>query len=69
MTSVAGSIGIIGISAVLAVSSGVRGYIASMQDDMLSGHTIMVQESAIDFTAMTEDLSFEEKNEFIKEEQ
>ncbi len=68
LTSIAGSIGIIGISAVLAVSTGVRAYIASMQDDMLSGNPIMVQESAIDFTAMTEDLSFEEKTEFIKEE-
>ena len=68
LTSIAGSIGIIGISAVLAVSTGVRAYIASMQDDMLSGNPIMVQESAIDFSAMTEDLSFEEKTEFIKEE-
>ena len=68
LTSIAGSIGIIGISAVLAVSTGVRTYIADMQDDMLSGNPIMVQESAIDFSAMTEDLSFEEKTEFIKEQ-
>ncbi|MBQ7340351.1 MAG: ABC transporter ATP-binding protein/permease [Clostridia bacterium] len=68
LTSIAGSIGIIGISAVLAVSTGVRTYIASMQDDMLSGNPIMVQESAIDFTAMSEDLSFEEKVDFVKQE-
>lgn len=68
LTSIAGSIGIIGISAVIAVSTGVRGYIANMQDDMLSGNPITVQETALDFTSMMSNLSTEQKAEFIKEE-
>ena len=61
LTSFAGSIGIIGICAVLAVSSGVRGYIASMQDDMLSGNPITIQETAYDLDAIMGDMSVSEK--------
>ncbi len=68
MTSVAGSIGIIGISAVLAVSSGVRMFIANMQDDMLSGNPISIEETGYDFASMMDGLSFGEKVEFVKEE-
>ena len=49
MTIVASSIGIVGVSAVLAVSYGVRGYIDSMQDDLLSGNPVQVKESSIDY--------------------
>ncbi len=49
---VAGSIGIIGISAVLAVSYGVKSYIRNMQDDMLSGNPVEISESALDLSAM-----------------
>ena len=52
MTTFAGSIGIIGVSMVLAVSSGVKGYIASMQDDMLSGNPITIAETGYDLSAM-----------------
>ena len=52
MTSIAGSIGIIGVSLVLAVSYGVQSYINNMQNDMLSGNPITVQESAFNITAM-----------------
>ena len=48
----AGSIGIIGIALVLAFSSGIKGYIASMQDDMLSGNPIMITEETRDMTAL-----------------
>ena len=67
MTSVAGSIGIIGISAVLAVSSGVRMFIANMQDDMLSGNPIAIEETGYDFSSMMDGMSFNEKVEFVKE--
>ncbi len=63
LTSIAGSIGIIGISAVLAVSSGVNGFIGSMQDDMLSGNPITVQEQAFDLDAMMSSLDIEDKVE------
>lgn len=52
MVSVAGSIGIIGVSMVLAISSGVQGYIASMEDDMLSGYPLTVTETAINFDSL-----------------
>jgi putative ABC transport system permease protein len=52
LVSLAGSIGIVGVSMVLAVSSGVQGYITSMQDDMLSGYPITVSESSYDLTSM-----------------
>ncbi len=67
LTAIAGSIGIIGISAVLAVSSGVRGYIDTMQDDMLSGNPITVTETAYDLDAMMGGMTTTEKVEFLKE--
>ena len=44
MVGFAGSIGIIGIALVLAFSAGIKGYVASMQDDMLSGNPIEIAE-------------------------
>ncbi len=52
MVSVAGSIGIIGVSMVLAVSAGVQNYIASMEDDLLSGYPLTVTETAINFDSL-----------------
>lgn len=52
MVSVAGSIGIIGVSMVLAISAGVQNYIGSMEDDMLSGYPLTVSETAIDFNSL-----------------
>ncbi len=52
LVSLAGSIGIVGVSMVLAVSSGVQGYITSMQDDMLSGYPITISESSYDLNSM-----------------
>ena len=52
MVAFAGSIGIIGVSMVLAISAGVHGYIDDMQNDMLSGYPLEVTETAIDMNAM-----------------
>ncbi len=52
MVSVAGSIGIIGVSMVLAISAGVHGYIDDMENDMLSGYPLTVTKTAIDFTSL-----------------
>ena len=54
MVGLAGSIGIIGIAMVLAFSSGIKGYIASMQDDMLSGNPISIQQTGFDMSAITD---------------
>lgn len=52
LVSVAGSIGIIGVSMVLAISSGVNGFIDDMQDDMLSGNPLQITRTAMDFNAL-----------------
>lgn len=67
MVGIAGSIGIIGIALVLAFSSGIKGYIASMQDDMLSGNPIEISETAYDLDALTGIMSSEDKSTIIKE--
>ena len=53
MVGFAGSIGIIGIAMVLAFSAGIKGYVKSMQDDMLSGNPVTITENALDLSALT----------------
>ena len=53
MVGIAGSIGIIGIALVLAFSAGIKGYIASMQDDMLSGNPIEITETGFNAAALS----------------
>ena len=53
LVAFAGSIGIIGIALVLAFSAGIKGYIASMQDDMLSGNPVKITENTLDLTSLT----------------
>lgn len=48
----AGSIGIIGVSTVLSVSNGISSYIASMENDMLSGNPIQITKSAMDMSQL-----------------
>ncbi len=52
MVSFAGSIGIVGVSLVLAISSGVQSYLASMQDDMLSGSPVTISQSTLDIESL-----------------
>ncbi len=66
MVGFAGSIGIIGIALVLAFSAGIKGYIASMQDDMLSGNPITITQNAFDLGAITDMMDVEDKLEIIK---
>ena len=67
MVGLAGSIGIIGIALVLAFSSGIKGFVKSMQDDMLSGNPIQIAETTYDLEALTGMMSSSEKAEIIKE--
>ncbi len=53
LTSFAGSIGIIGIALILAVSSGFTNYINNMQSDTLSGYPISISTVAIDYNSFT----------------
>jgi len=65
MVGLAGSIGIIGISLVLALSNGIRTYIDDMQEDMLSGNPITITESALDLNAVTSSMNDFEKSEVV----
>ncbi len=66
MVCIASSIGIIGVSAVLAVSTGVKTFISDMQDDMLSGNPIRISENTIDLEAMMNSMSMSDKKEAVK---
>ncbi len=66
MVVVAGSIGIIGVSAVLAVSQGVRDYIVDIQDDLLSGNPIAVTKTAYDLDTIMNASSTSQKIDYVK---
>ncbi len=52
LTSFAGSIGIIGIALILALSSGFQAYIDSIQQETLTSYPMMVESTAMDMNAM-----------------
>ena len=52
LVAIAGSIGIFGVSTVLAASTGVRRYIDNMQDDMLSSYPLTIAEESVDYTSL-----------------
>ena len=52
LVAIAGSIGIFGVSTVLAASTGVRRYIDDMQDDMLSSYPLTIAEETVDYTSL-----------------
>lgn len=52
LTSFAGSIGIIGISLILALSAGVNDYIKSVETDTLSQYPLQIQSTGFDLSSM-----------------
>lgn len=56
LTSFAGSIGIIGIALILAISTGVQNYINKVEEDTLSSYPITIEESTIDMASMMESM-------------
>lgn len=52
LTSFAGSIGIIGIALILALSSGVNEYIQNMEEETLSEYPLQIQSTGFDLTSM-----------------
>ncbi|MDF2486395.1 MAG: hypothetical protein K0R46_2563, partial [Herbinix sp.] len=52
MTAFAGSIGIIGIALILALSNGIQTYINKVQEDTLSSYPITIQRESMDITSM-----------------
>ncbi|MDR0886549.1 MAG: ABC transporter ATP-binding protein/permease [Clostridiales Family XIII bacterium] len=52
MTAFAGSIGIIGIAAILALANGVNDYIKHVEEDTLSVYPLSIESTGIDITSM-----------------
>ncbi len=52
LTSFAGSIGIIGIALILALSNGFQAYIDSIQQETLTSYPVMIEKTAMDMNAM-----------------
>ena len=52
LTSFAGSIGIIGIALILALSSGVNGYISAIQKDTMTSYPMTISSETTDMSAM-----------------
>ena len=52
MTSFAGSIGIIGIALILAISTGAREYIAMVEENTLASYPLIIEGESVDMTAM-----------------
>lgn len=52
ITSIAGSIGVISVCLVLALSNGFNGYILKTQEDMLSSYPLEITETTLDMTAV-----------------
>lgn len=52
LVCLAGAIGIIGVASVLSVSTGVQNYIDNLQNDMLSGNPVTINEEAMNLSSM-----------------
>ena len=52
LTAFAGSIGIIGIAAILALASGVNNYIADTEEDALTSYPLTITKSSFDMTSL-----------------
>lgn len=52
LTAFAGSIGIIGIALILALSNGVQNYITTTEEEALSSYPITIQENSVDMSTM-----------------
>lgn len=64
MTAFAGSIGIMGIAAILALSNGVNSYIAKVEQDTLSSYPLTIARQSYDLTSlMSEEDGGDEKRE------
>ncbi|MEE3342567.1 MAG: ATP-binding cassette domain-containing protein [Bacilli bacterium] len=63
LTSFAGSIGIIGIALILAISTGVQDYIDRVEEETLSSYPITIEESTVDMSSMMNNASNDKKKE------
>ena len=52
LTAFAGSIGIIGIALILALSNGIQNYISRVEEDTLSSYPLTIESETVDMTSM-----------------
>ena len=64
ITSIAGSIGIIGVALILALSNGFNAYMARMQTDSLASYPLTISENSVDMSDFTEIYEGEIKERF-----
>lgn len=73
LVSVAGSIGIIGIALVQAISNGFQGYVDSIQQDTLTSYPLTVMQESTDIASMLLSMTSDENSDIdngkVKEEQ
>ncbi len=55
VTALAGSIGIIGIAAILALASGINAYIAGIEEETMTNYPLTIQASGIDISSFISD--------------
>lgn len=67
LTSIASSIGIIGVALVLSLSYGLTKFTDQLQDDMLSGNPVVITKSAFDINAAVSQMDRPKQFEIIKE--
>ena len=63
LVAFAGSIGIIGIALILAISSGFSTYVNKMQEDTLSTYPITIQSKKVDFTSIITEMFMSSSSE------
>ena len=63
LTAFAGSIGIIGIALILAISTGVQNYIDKVEEDTLSSYPIEIQDATVDMSSMMKTMMDENGDE------
>ena len=69
MTAFAGSIGIIGIAAILALANGVNAYIQEVEEDTLSVYPLQIMSSGFDMTSMIVDAGSQQQDDSSEEDQ
>ena len=69
LTSFAGSIGIIGIALILAISTGVQNYINKVEEDTLSSYPITIEESTVDMSSLMQSMSGENTDNIENKEE
>lgn len=69
LTSFAGSIGIIGIALILAISTGIQDYINKVEEDTLSSYPITIESTTIDMSSMMEVMMGDVDNKDIQKEE